>query len=234
MKVYAISDLHLASVVNKPMDIFKGWDNHIQKILQDWQARVTNDDVVLLSGDLSWAMEYKNAIDDISLIGDLNGKKIIIKGNHDYWWKSISNLRQNLPLGMYALQNDTIRLGNLLVCGTRGWTQNSTKEEDKKIYNREVERLKLSLQSLKKQVNPADTIIAMAHYPPYNANQNHYTSSPFTKLYTEYDIKTVVYGHLHGTHNKTPLNIKIDDTNYLLTSCDLVGHKLIEIATICN
>ncbi|MCL2599151.1 MAG: metallophosphoesterase, partial [Firmicutes bacterium] len=113
----------------------------------------------------------------------------------------------------------------LVICGTRGWFVGSS-EQDKKIYHREVERLKLSLQSLKKQASPNDIILAMSHYPPYGAQVS---KTPFTDLYTEYGIQTVVYGHLHGTHNRTPQKVQIDNTQYILTSCDLVGHKLVEI-----
>jgi len=228
MKVYAISDLHLSSSVNKPMDIFKGWNNYVEKIIEDWQSRVKSQDVVLLSGDFSWAMEYKDAVDDIKLIGGLNGKKIIIKGNHDYWWKSITALRDNLPSGMFALQNDSVRIDNLLVCGCRGWLQICKSEQDKKIYNRELERLKLSLQAMQKDIKSTDTVVAMCHYPPFGSNLG---ESPFTKLYTQYNIKKVVYGHLHGNSN-TPQRVVVDNTEYLLASCDLVGHKLVEVVTL--
>ena len=122
MKVFAISDLHLSTVVDKPMDVFgASWDNYIDLIVADWKQKVTDDDVVLLAGDFSWAMRMADALPDFALLADLPGKKVIIRGNHDYWWNKISQVRNNLPTGFYALQNDCLRLGNLLLCGTRGW-----------------------------------------------------------------------------------------------------------------
>ena len=123
MKIFAISDLHLSTVEPKPMDIFGGnWDDYWQKIECDWQQKVGDDDVVLIPGDTSWAMRMCDAIPDLEKIAKLKGKKVLLRGNHDYWWNTIGKVRNALPEGMFAVQNDCIRFGNLLVCGSRGWT----------------------------------------------------------------------------------------------------------------
>ena len=123
MKVFAISDLHLSINNPKPMDIFgEVWEGYVEKIFEDWKNKVTDDDLVLLCGDFSWAMKLEDTKKDFDLLSTLPGKKIIIRGNHDYWWKSISGVREFLPENFYAIQNDAMKFGNVVVCGTRGWT----------------------------------------------------------------------------------------------------------------
>ncbi|MDR1138659.1 MAG: metallophosphoesterase [Clostridiales bacterium] len=228
MRVFAISDLHMSNSVNKPMDIFKGWDNHIDRIKQSWMQSVTDQDIVLLGGDLSWAMTLHNAMPDIQFLDTLPGHKVLIRGNHDYWWKSISVLRQSLPSNMYALQNDSIRIGDYIICGTRGWIvpERHQGEPDIKIYNREIERLKLSLHSMAAMRTPECKVISMAHYPPFNSLVK---STPFTDLYNEYNICKVIYGHLHGKNIRMPLIVTVGKTQFYLTSCDLVGYQLVLI-----
>ena len=154
MKLFSISDLHLDIYNKKPMDIFGPvWHNYVDKIVEDWNNKVTKDDVVILAGDYSWAMKLEDATKDFEFLNSLNGTKIIIRGNHDYWWSSVSKVRAILPANTYALQNDAIKLGNYIFCGNRGWLipegkQNT--EENKKIYARELIRLELSLKSAKK------------------------------------------------------------------------------------
>ena len=121
MKVFAISDLHLSTVCDKPMDVFgKSWENYFEQICQDWNSKVSQDDVVILAGDFSWAMRFEQALPDFNLVAQLPGNKVILRGNHDYWWNTISQVRNGIPKGFYALQNDCLRFENLLICGTRG------------------------------------------------------------------------------------------------------------------
>ena len=123
MKIYAISDLHLSNNSNKPMNVFgEIWENYLEDIVTDWKSKVTDDDVVLIAGDISWAMHLEDAKEDLDFIAKLPGKKIFIRGNHDYWWKSPSSIRALLGDDMFLLQNDSIKLGNFVFCGTRGWT----------------------------------------------------------------------------------------------------------------
>lgn len=150
MKLFAIGDLHLSHSSNKPMSVFgPNWDNHAERIAAAWRERVSDEDAVLIPGDISWAMQLDEARPDIEYIAALPGKKVIMRGNHDYWWGSISKVRDMLPCCMYALQNDTVELGSVTIAGSRGWicpgSSGFDPETDKKIYDREVIRLQLSL-----------------------------------------------------------------------------------------
>lgn len=230
MKVFAISDLHLSTVVEKPMDIFgKAWENYFEQISKDWQANVSDEDVVLLPGDFSWAMRIEEALPDFVLVAKLPGKKVILRGNHDYWWNTLTQVRSMLPKDFFALQNDCFRFGNVLICGTRGWVcpeGDNLSAEDQKIYFREVERLKLSLAAMKKMRTPTDKVIAIMHYPPFNGR---YDDSEFIRQFVLADVSTVVYGHLHGKDCRANLYMKKFGMEFYLTSCDLVGNKLTQI-----
>ena len=154
MKIWAISDLHLSFGANKPMDVFGGnWENYLDKIKEDWADKVSDDDIVLIAGDISWAMKLEETKADFEFLGALKGKKIIIRGNHDYWWASISNVRSVLPANVFAIQNDAIKFDDVIICGTRGWTvpeNDFETAQDEKIYKRELIRLELTLKSAKK------------------------------------------------------------------------------------
>ncbi|MCQ2602332.1 MAG: metallophosphoesterase [Clostridia bacterium] len=231
MNVYAISDLHLSTAVEKPMDIFgDGWQNHFEKISANWKSKVTDDDVVLIGGDISWGISIEEAAPDFALLKDLPGKKIVLRGNHDYYWNSVSKMRLAFP-DFKFLQNNCIRMRNLLVVGTRGWnllTADST-DEDKKIYEREIIRLKLSLDSMKEMRTDEDTVVALLHYPPFNAA---YDNSEITEILKEYKVDKVLYGHLHGKNVRVTPVVNKDGISYYLTSCDLVDNKLIEVAKL--
>ena len=222
MKIFAISDLHLSNSCDKPMDVFGGhWENYTDKIQSNWNEKISNDDLVLVAGDISWAMKLDEVHEDLKWIDKLPGKKVIIKGNHEYWWKSISAVREILPSSIMAIQNDAIRFENgYIVCGTRGWTVPETGKEflpeDLKIYKREVERLKLTLMFAKNLKQENDKIVAMIHFPPFNSEQQ---ESEFTKLFEEYGVDTVVFGHLHGYTN-CPLKTELNGVKYVFTSCD--------------
>ena len=156
----------------------------------------------------------------------LRGKKIILRGNHDYWWNTLSQVRQALPEGFYALQNDCFRFGNVLVCGTRGWVcpdGDNLSADDKKIYLRETERLKLSLAAMQRMRKEGDKVVAIMHYPPFNGR---YEESDFVRQLVAADVPTVVYGHLHGKDCRATLRMRRFGIEFFLTSCDLVANKL--------
>lgn len=230
MKIFAISDLHISTNTNKPMDVFGGnWVGYLDKIREDWQNKVGEEDIVLIGGDISWAMDVENAMLDIKSFADLKGKKVLIKGNHDYWWQGIGKVRDALPIGFYALQNDCIRFENIIICGSRCWSvpgSSDFKEQDMKIYLRETERLKLSFNSVKKERKEGDKLIALVHYPPFNVRRE---NSNFTEIFKENGVNAVVYGHLHGKNVRADKLVVKDNVKYYLTACDQVDNKLIEI-----
>ena len=199
MQIYAIADLHLSLTSEKPMDVFgEAWRGHAEKLERNWRERVQADDLVLVPGDISWAMQLSAALPDLAFIGRLPGKKILLKGNHDYWWSAIGRVRAALPEGMRALQNDAFTEGGVGICGSRGWLcpgSNNFNAEDQKIYLRELDRLSLSLASLPE----VETKIAMLHFPPFTDKEK---GSGFTERLEAAGVQIALYGHLHGEANR--------------------------------
>lgn len=229
MKIFAISDLHLSLSEEKPMDIFGGaWENYLQIIKQDWLEKVKDDDIVIMAGDLSWAMRMDQFENDLKFFDDLPGKKIIVRGNHDYWWSSYAKVKQALPENFFALQNNALKIGEYVFCGTRGWglPNEEYTEEDQKIYAREQIRLDLALKNAKIMLNDGDKLIVIMHYPPYN-----FKNFDNELMQLLYDAKpyAVVFGHIHKSNGKYRLVEQIKECKYYLTSCDLIENKLVRI-----
>lgn len=205
------------------MDVFgPEWKNHGERIATAWREQVSMEDLVLSPGDLSWAMHLADAQADLDLLGTLPGTTLLVRGNHDLWWKSISQLRSGLPANVHALQNDFYPLPQgLAVCGTRGWkcpTANDFTADDERIYLREIERLRLSLKSATKAgYHP---YIVMLHYPPTDENKS---PSGFTETMEAAGVKYCVYGHLHGYAQKQALIGLYNDIDYHLVACDAIG-----------
>ncbi|WP_069997978.1 metallophosphoesterase [Cellulosilyticum sp. I15G10I2] len=195
MKIYALSDLHLSHAETKPMDIFgEVWINHMDIIVDHWVKIIREEDRVLIPGDISWAMRMDKARIDLDMLEDLPGYKICIRGNHDYWWDRPGKLNAQYNK-LYFLQNKAYMIDKLAICGSRGWICAGSvnfNEEDERILDRELIRLRLSLDDAIK--NQAKEIIVMLHYPPTN---NADRLSPFISLFKEYPVCHVVYGHLH-------------------------------------
>lgn len=230
MNIYAISDLHLSFSEDKPMDIFGAcWEGHWQKICDDWNVKVKDDDVVLIAGDISWAMTLENALLDIKEIAKLPGKKVIVKGNHDYWWNSVSKIRKVLPKDFFVIQNDAIKFGDVIICGSRLWNLTNQSLADKKINEREKIRLKLSLDCALKLKDGVDRIVAMCHYPPFDATLN---DSEYTAMFENCGVHSVVYGHLHGKDCRAVKYFEKNAVKYFLTSCDQVDNKLIKVLSV--
>lgn len=179
------------------MDIFGGnWEGHPQAFFDGWREVVRDDDLVLIPGDISWAMRLDEALPDLEDLAALPGTKVLLRGNHDYWWPSISRLRSVLPAGMFALQNDALKFGDVIVAGTRGWLcpgAHGFTEQDARIYQREVERLRLSLAAAK-ELQPG-RLVVMLHFPPMNFRGE---ESGFIELLREAQPAAVVFGHVHG------------------------------------
>ena len=229
MKIYALGDTHLSfnENIDKPMDVFGyGWENHTERLEKAWNEVVGEDDYVLIPGDLSWALKLEEALTDIEWIHNLNGKKIISKGNHDLWWSRINYLN-TLYDDIVFLQNTSyyIREANVVCCATRGWPYPGAveySEHDEKIYRRELIRLRMGLDDARKQVKEARLIVAL-HYPPSDAKCK---ETEFTKLLEEYGVSDCVYGHLHGAvaFESGPRGM-YRGVNYSLVSIDYLGCK---------
>ena len=229
-RIFAISDLHFSTCVDKPMDVFGGhWQGYEKKIELAWKKQIKKNDIVIVAGDLSWGMTIEQAIPDLNKISSFGGRIVICRGNHDYWWKSISAVRDALKSNMFALQNDAIVLDDFVFCGTRGWIvseRNKTLSlEDQKILNREVQRMKLALDAASKLMDNKKKLIVVMHYPPLNFKLD---DSPFTELFDRFGVNYVVFGHVHGK-SKRPISFIKNNTKYFLTSCDQLENKLIRI-----
>jgi hypothetical protein len=228
MALYALSDLHLSHANDKPMDIFgENWKNHTQKIFENWNSTVSENDTVLVAGDISWAAKLDEAKQDLDFISELKGKKVLICGNHDYFWNSTARLNDMYD-NMFFVKNSYYDYNGIAICGTRGWIcPNDTlfTDHDLKIYNRDVNRLRTSLEAAKQK--GYKEIVAMLHFPPTNDKKE---ISGFVELFKEYDVKKVVYGHLHNEdyfHNS--LIGEVDGIEYFLTSADYLDFTPVKI-----
>lgn len=228
-KIFAISDLHLGFSCSKPMDVFgTRWDNHEERILKNWQEKVKNEDVVLVAGDISWEMYVKNAVSDFDFINKLNGTKIITKGNHDYWWDTLSKLNRFLDENNFStikfLHNTNVVFGDLVICGTKGYPETEgipQGEEEKKLYLREIQRLKNAVCDAKN--TGAKRVVVMLHYPPG-------TDSEFARILKEAQVDFCIYGHLHGGTFGAVTRGNVGGVEYRLTSSDYLNFNPIEIA----
>lgn len=222
MKVFAIGDLHLSGGTDKPMDVFgPAWQNHGERIASAWANSVSQEDIVLLPGDFSWAMHLNQVQADMEWLAALPGTKLMIRGNHDYWWNSVTRVRAALPPSMFVLQNDYFTFRDLHVAGTRGWICPGSavfSGDDQKIYDREVLRLGLSLSALPS----GGRRIAMLHYPPFNEKR---APSGFTEQFELAGVELVVYGHLHGRSCKGGFEGVLNGVEYKLVSADHIEFK---------
>ena len=228
MSLYAIGDLHFSTSVNKPMNIFGyNWDNHEIKIIDSWRLKVKPEDTVLVLGDTSWGINLEEAKSDLDIISELPGQKFFVKGNHDYWWTTVTNLNK-LYDNCKFMQTNFYEYGEYAICGGRGWIcPNDVKfdSKDEQIYKREENRIRISLEAARK--NGYEKIIVVTHYPPTNDKLE---ESLFTRLYEEYKVEKVIYGHLHGRESfKMGLKGIRNGVEYILASCDYLNFDLIKI-----
>lgn len=229
MHIYAIGDLHLSGEPPaKPMEIFgEHWLGHKEKIKNNWLNTVTDEDTVIICGDTSWAMGPADAADDLNWIAQLPGRKLLLRGNHDYWWGSLKKMQDMYGKSFEFLQNGCIMVGSTAICGTRGWilpSSESFNDEDDKIYKREAIRLEMSLQAAAAQ-NP-DRIITALHYPPVFAAEE---ITVFSELMEKYGVNDCVYGHIHGLEHVYTFEGQRSGINYKLVSCDTQSFQLYRI-----
>ena len=223
MALFAISDLHLSLSSDKPMDVFRGWENYVQRLEENWKNLITPQDSVDLPGDFSWAMDLQGALTDFRFLDDLPGQKYLLKGNHDFWWSTMKKmtdfLEENGLNTIHLLHNNAIKLENKIICGTRGWLYDENKytQQDIKVLNREAERLRASLQSI---TDDSCEKIVFLHYPPiYGAMR----CEPILKVLREFGIKRCFYGHIHGSGASLSVNEERDGIRFRLVSCGFNG-----------
>lgn len=222
MAIFALSDLHLPLGIDKPMDVFGGrWDNYVERIEYEWKKAVSEEDFVIINGDFSWATYLDEALEDFRFLESLPGKKLISKGNHDYWWETLTKmndfLEKNAISGVTFMQNNAVLCDGVAVCGAKGWISpkdRSFKKEDEKIYRREKMRLEASLKAASEL---SDTIIAALHFPP---------DEEYLKIIDKYNVHRCVFGHLHG---KRAEDFKISHKKCTLVSADFLKFAPIRI-----
>ncbi|MGI6712118.1 MAG: metallophosphoesterase [Bacillota bacterium] len=236
MKIFAIGDLHFSfceRVVpgcwqnikqHKPMDIFGfQWQNHYQKIYEQWVSIVKECDLVLVPGDISWGMTLDNAVYDLDFLSGLPGKIILVKGNHDYWWQSISKIRAFLPSKIIALQNDCFVFEDRSICSFRGWNCPGSEgftAHDEKIYLREIERFKMSLKAV--PLGQVKQLIVMTHFMPTNEFQ---AKNSLIELMEQFGVEDCVYGHLHNGAHKLRLPDEKWGIKFHLVSADFLDFR---------
>lgn len=248
MRIWAIGDLHLSfGVENKSMDIFgPAWEKHAEKIASNWKSVIHPDDLVLVPGDLSWAMKIEEVVPDLQWVHDLPGTKVMIKGNHDYWWGSLNKIAAVLPPSIHLIQNNAFTWKNVTIGGARLWdtpeysfgkfteyrenpkakvdTEELVQEEfSEKIFNRELDRLKLSLSKLDPD---AEIRIAMTHYPPIGADLQ---PSRAGQILEQNNVSICVFGHLHNLKPDLDIFGEARDVRYVLTSCDYIHFQPVAI-----
>lgn len=219
MAIYAISDLHLSFQTKKPMDVFgEQWKNHHEKIEKSWRAMILPEDTVLIPGDLSWAMRLSEAVNDFEFLHALPGRKIIGRGNHDYYWHSHQKMVDFLPKDIVPIDRQVLDLDNWTVVSTKGWlcpgASAYVASQDEKYYRLEAQRLEMVLKKAKEK-NQA--IIAMLHFPPMNEKNE---ESLFTELLEDFGVRLCIFGHLHGHGLRNNYDFSQNGVQYQLVSAD--------------
>lgn len=230
MSIYVIGDLHLSFNTNKPMDVFgKNWSNYEEKIKNNWIENVKEDDLVVLPGDFSWSMYLEETKKDFEFINDLPGKKLLLKGNHDYWWSTVTSMRKFLKENNFEnidfLYNNSYEFDNHILVGTRGWSLSDV-SEDIRLNKREADRLKLSILDAINKYGEEKEIIAFMHYPPITKN---YMNTEYLKILKQYNIKKCYYGHLHANSIYEAVEGIVDGIDFKLISADALDFKLFKV-----
>ncbi|HOJ13636.1 MAG TPA: metallophosphoesterase [Deltaproteobacteria bacterium] len=226
MRIFAISDLHLSFGSNKPMDVFGAhWEDHPERLREAWLERVTDGDVVLVPGDVSWAMRLAEAADDLAFIHALPGTKVVVKGNHDYWWTTMGKMKNALPPTIIPLQNTSVTFGEVAVAGCRLWIDpdlmlEEATEEDRKIFQRELGRLESSLRSVPET---AKVRIVMTHFPPISLDGK---PSRAVEVASRYGCDIWVFGHMHlGGPDLKGFDRTAGGMRFVFASADYLGFK---------
>lgn len=239
MSIYTIGDLHLSFHENKPMGIFgENWENHEEKIKNNWIENVKENDLVVLPGDFSWSTYLKDTYEDFKYLDSLPGKKILLKGNHDYWWTTVTSMKKFLKENNFQnidfIYNNAYRFENIIIAGTRGWSK-LEEGDNQKLIKREASRLELSIQQAFKIVENSnilnsEEIVVFMHYPPITS-ENIYNNeiNEFIRIMKKYDIKRCYYAHLHGSSINDAIEGQYFGINFKLVSADGLDFKLFKI-----
>ena len=238
MSIYTIGDLHLSFSVDKPMDIFGvNWENHAERIKENWLNKVNNEDYVILPGDFSWATYLDETKKDFEFLNSLPGKKILSKGNHDYWWTTLTSMRKFLKENNFEnidfLYNNSFEIENKIIVGTRGWVNSWKNEDDYKILKRENDRLILSIKDGLNKMDENKEMIAFIHYPPFYKEKDIPEEIDFIATLKKYNIKKCYYAHLHGESHKDAIEGNIDGIDFKLVSSDYLKFDLYSLSTTC-
>ena len=234
MSIFVIGDLHLSFNNHKPMDIFgENWINYEEKIRSNWIENVKEKDLVILPGDFSWETYLENTKLDFEYLNNLPGKKLLLKGNHDYWWSTLSRMNQFLKENNFTnidfLYNNSYEFENKILCGTRGWSI-ADEEMDKKLINRELIRLELSIKDGIEKFGDDKEIIVFMHYPPITkARIISEQETDFVQLMKKYKVKRCYYGHLHGASISDAIEGDVEGIEFKLVSVDGLDFKLLKI-----
>lgn len=233
MAIFVIGDLHLSFGTDKPMDIFgKNWEEHDQKIKSNWISKVKPQDTVILPGDFSWGMYLEETYKDFEFLNSLPGNKIMLKGNHDYWWTTVTSMKRYLKENNFEnidfLYNNSFLIENKIIAGTRGWVTTGIKsDENYKILKREHDRLKLSIESGIKNFGEEKEVIVFMHYPPFYKEEVP-EEIDFIKLMKKYNVKKCFYGHLHSDSHKEAIEGVVEGIEFKLISSDYLNFDLIK------
>ena len=221
MSLFVIGDTHLSLSVNKPMDVFRGWTDYIDRLKNNWNKVVSPEDSVVIPGDISWAMNFNEAVKDFSFLNSLNGTKYILKGNHDYWWNTMSKMNKFLLENNFdtikIIHNNAYSVEGFSIAGSRGWFYDDTAEADKKVILREAGRLRTSLQEASKRDGE---LVAFLHYPPISANQE---CEEILAVLKEFSVKRCYFGHLHGFIAPENAKLEWEGIDFNLISADYLG-----------
>ncbi len=234
MAIYTIGDLHLSFNENKPMSIFgENWEGYEEKVKENWTNLVKEEDLVVLPGDFSWSMYLKDTYNDFEYLNNLPGKKLLLKGNHDYWWSTVNSMRNYIKENHFEnidfLYNNAYEFENKIIVGTRGWALGEDLES-KKMINREVSRLELSIKNGLENYGEDKEIVAFMHYPPIiKQNIQNNEINDFIRILKQYNIKQCYYGHLHGSAIKEAVEGEYFGINFKLVSSDSVEFDLVKV-----